>query len=76
MHWLINKNNYVIAKIVWNGEGQCPYPGPYDKLIQDVEEAIGVGFWYEESENMFYMPAGTPPDYPQELLPPPIEEEV
>lgn len=76
MYWLIIKNNYVIAKIVWNGEGQCPYPGPYDKLIQDVEEAIGVGFWYEESENMFYMPAGTPPDYPQELLPPPIQEEV
>ena len=74
MYWLIIKNNYVIAKIVWNCLGPCPYPGSYDKLIQDVNESVGVGYWYEETENMFYVPIGTPPDYPEELLPPPSEE--
>jgi hypothetical protein len=76
MYWLIIKNNYVIAKIAWNGEGQCPYPGQYDKLIHDKDETIGIGCWYEESENIFYIPTSIPPDYPQELLPPPVEEGV
>lgn len=66
-YWLVLKNNYVIAKVVWDGVTPWQYPYPHDQLIEDVNCNIGVGYWYEATENMFYVPIGIPPDLPDEL---------
>ena len=66
--WLIIKDNYVINAIIWDGVTEYEYPDPYDKMIEDVEEYINIGMWYEEAENLFYSPTGVPEDWPIELL--------
>jgi hypothetical protein len=66
--WLIIKDNYVINAIIWDGITPYQYPEPYDRMIEDVEQAINIGMWYEETENLFYNPTGVPIDWPIELL--------
>jgi hypothetical protein len=66
--WLIIKDNYVINAIIWDGITQYQYPEPYDKMIEDVEQKVNIGMWYEENENIFYNPTGVPIDWPIELL--------
>ena len=65
--WVILKDNYVIAAIIWDGESEYTYPEPHDKMIEDIEQNIGLGMWYEEEEDSFYMPMSKPPDLPEEL---------
>ena len=66
--WLIIKDNYVINAIIWDGVTPYQYPDPYDQMIEDVEQSINIGMWYEEAENLFYSPTGVPVDWPIELL--------
>lgn len=73
--WLIIKNNYVINKVVWDGETDWTYPGEHDLIIEDVNQNIGIGDWYEEVEGLFYRPMGIPPDWPDELKPPPVQDD-
>lgn len=65
--WVIIKDNYVINTIIWDGVSDYKYPGPHDHMIEDVEQNIGIGMWYEEAEDNFYMPINKPPDIPEEL---------
>jgi len=38
--------------------------------VEDTEQNIHIGDWYEEAEGLFYRPVtGTPPDVPIELQP-------
>ena len=65
--WLAIKNNYVVNAFLWDGETDYIYPDPECIIIEDVEEKIGIGMYFEESENLFYMPMSKPPDLPEEL---------
>jgi hypothetical protein len=67
MYWCIIKGGYVIAKIIWDGVTPYEYPYPYDLMVQDVNENVSIGSWYELTENIFYLPLSTPPDFPPEL---------
>lgn len=62
--WAVIKSNYVIDVIIWDGITPWQYPGNYDLLIEDPEEMLGYGDWYESIENIFYRPLKTPPDFP------------
>ena len=62
--WLVMRNNYVINVIFWDGVTPYSYPEPYDELREDSSESINIGDWYEPTENVFYRPLTTPPDYP------------
>jgi hypothetical protein len=63
--WLILNSNYVTDVIVWDGITPYNYPYPYDSMIEDTTYNIGIGDWYETSEDVFYRPIGkTPPDFP------------
>jgi len=64
MRWLILKSNYVIGVIIWDGITPIQYPDEYDSMMQDSSYNIGIGDWYESTENVFYRPLTTPPDYP------------
>jgi hypothetical protein len=62
--YAIIKQNYVIDKITWD---QQMYPDyvyffSYDSMIEDINENINIGDWYESSEKIFYRPLSTPPD--------------
>lgn len=62
----IIKDNYVIDRIV--ADSDFVYPFAHDLMIEDVDNNIHIGDWYEESEGIFYRPVnGTPPDVPTEL---------
>lgn len=54
--YLVIKDNVVIATILWDGISEYTYPEPHDKLILDEWGWIGIGDWYEESEDIFYRP--------------------
>jgi len=62
--WLIMRSNYVINVIYWDGVTPYSYPEPHDEIREDATESINIGDWYEPSENVFYRPVTTPPDYP------------
>ena len=63
--WAVIKSNYVIDVIIWDGITPFQYPGNHDTLIEDPDEILGRGDWYESTENIFYRPIGkTPPDFP------------
>ena len=63
--WAVIKSNYVIDIIIWDGVTNWQYPGDHDLLIEDPEEMLGHGDWYESSEDIFYRPIGKiPPDFP------------
>lgn len=64
MRWLMLKSNYVIDIILWDGVTPYDYPHDYDTMIEDTAYNISVGDWYEASENVFYHPLSTPPDFP------------
>jgi len=64
-NWIIIKNNYVIDYIQWDGLTPYVYPFPYDLIMEDTERLAGIGDWYETSENIFYRPTKTPPDFPE-----------
>lgn len=68
-YWLIIKNNYVINRVIWDGETDWTYPGEHDLIIEDVDQNLSIGDWYEEEESLFYRPLGIPPDWPDELKP-------
>ena len=63
-YWFIIKSNYVIDYVVWDGVTPWTYPYPYDLIKEDLNPGPGVGDWYEASEDIFYRPLTTPPDYP------------
>lgn len=65
--WLAIRDNYVIAAFIWDGVQKYTYPDPHDLIIEDVEQNIGIGMYYESSEGIFYMPNKMPPDIPKEL---------
>jgi hypothetical protein len=69
MKWLAIKNNYVVNTFIWDGIIEHTYPDPECILKEDVKQNIGIGMWYEESEDVFYMPMTKPkdPNYPKEL---------
>jgi hypothetical protein len=62
--WAVIKSNYVIDVIIWDGITPWQYPGNHDLLIEDPEEMLGYGDWYESTESIFYRPLKTPPDFP------------
>lgn len=64
MRWLILKSNYVVDVIIWDGVTSFQYPNEYDTMMEDTTYDIGIGDWYEPTENVFYRPLTTPPDYP------------
>ena len=67
MIYLIIKNNYVINRIEWDGVTEIEHGG--DTAIEDINENISIGDWYEESEEVFYSPRSKPEDInlPEEL---------
>ena len=67
--WLVLKNNYVIDRVLWDGETEWQYPGEHDYLIEDVYEEVAIGSWYEESEDVFYRSYRKPVDesLPEEI---------
>jgi hypothetical protein len=62
--YAIIKQNYVIDKITWDQQmyPDYVYPFTYDYIIEDINENINIGDWYESTENIFYRPLSTPPD--------------
>lgn len=67
-YWAVIRNGYVIERIIWDGISNWQYPHPHDFLIEDKDENLGIGDWYEESENIFYRPIGIPVDVPLEIM--------
>lgn len=65
--WVAIKDNYVINAFIWDGVTEYNYPDPYDLIMEDVDQNIGIGMWYEENENNFYQPIHKPLDMPKEL---------
>lgn len=65
--WLVIKDNYVINAFIWDGIQEYTYPDPHDLILEDVDQSVGIGMWYEESENNFYQPVNKPNDIPEEL---------
>lgn len=63
-NWLVMKDNYVIDRVVWDGVTPWDYPFLHDYVMEDVEDIASPGDWYETSEQIFYRPLKTPPDYP------------
>lgn len=39
-----------------------------DLIIEDINNNVGIGDWYEEVEGIFYKPLSIPPDLPDELF--------
>jgi hypothetical protein len=68
MIFVIIKDNYVVNRIL--AEEGFTYPHPHDLIVEDTDQNIHIGDWYEEAEGLFYRPVtGTPPDVPIELQP-------
>lgn len=67
MIYAIVLRGYVINRVV--GDADFKYEGEHDFVIEDVNENIGIGDWYEESEGIFYRPMSKPNDknMPEEL---------
>lgn len=67
MIYAIILRSYVINRVV--GDKDFKYEGEYDLIIEDVNENIGIGDWYEASEGVFYAPRTKPndKDMPEEL---------
>lgn len=68
MIYVIIKDNYVVNRIV-SDSVPVDYPFPHDKIIEDIDQCLFIGDWYEESEDFFYRPIGIPADLPDELKP-------
>ena len=49
---------------MWDGVTPYQYPFPYDTMMEDTTYSIGIGDWYEPTENIFYRPLSIPPDFP------------
>jgi hypothetical protein len=64
MRWLVLKDNYIINNIEWDGITPYTYPFPHDFLMNGENTPAGIGDWYESSEDIFYRPLTTPPDFP------------
>jgi hypothetical protein len=73
-YWVILKGGYVIDKVIWDGETNWTYPFSHDSIIEDIENNVSIGDWWEEEEGIFYRPLSIPPDYPNELIPTENEE--
>lgn len=65
--WAIIKNNYVINTILWDGITNYTYPESHDTIIEDKDEIVGIGDWYEAEEETFYRPSKKPKDIPSEI---------
>lgn len=65
----IIRGGYVVNMVEWDPEAApgWTYPHPHDKVVQDLDENVAVGDWYEEAEDIFYRPLRTPSDLPEEL---------
>jgi hypothetical protein len=62
--WAVLKSNYVIDVVIWDGISSWYYIGEYDSIVEDKYNVAGWGDWYESSEEIFYKPLSTPPDFP------------
>jgi hypothetical protein len=62
--WAVLKSNYVIDVVIWDGISSWYYIGEYDSIVEDKYSVAGWGDWYESSEEIFYKPLSTPPDFP------------
>jgi hypothetical protein len=68
MIFAIVKSNYVVDRVI--GDADYVYPLPHDLQVEDFENLIHIGDWYEETEGIFYRPVNAiPPDVPDELKP-------
>lgn len=67
--WSVIKDGYVIDIVLWDDTANpdWQYPHPHDYLVHDEHERVMKGDWYQEDEDLFYRPLGTPPDLPSEL---------
>lgn len=67
-YWLVMKDSYVIARVVWDGVTPWIYPYDYDELVEDVEKEVGVSYWYDSLEGKFKRrDEGIAPPPPPEL---------
>jgi hypothetical protein len=62
--WAILKSNYVIDVILWDGITPYQYPFDHDTMLEDLTYNVGIGDWYESSEQVYYRPLSAPPDFP------------
>lgn len=67
-YWLVIKDGYVINRVTWDGITNWVYPFPHDLVIEDINNNVGIGDWYDEAEGIFYKPLSIPPDWPEELI--------
>lgn len=68
MIFAIVKSNYVVDRVI--GDADYVYPFLHDLQVEDTENIIHIGDWYEEEEGIFYRPVNAiPPDVPDELKP-------
>jgi hypothetical protein len=58
MKYLVIKDNYVINTIIWDGVTPYTYPEPHDQLLPDVAETVGIGDYYDSTDNTFWRKAG------------------
>lgn len=58
MKYLVIKDNYVINTIIWDGVTPYTYPEPHDLLLQDIAETVGIGDYYDPTDNTFWRKAG------------------
>ena len=63
-NWFVIKDNYVISGVIWDGVSPYTYPWPHDYMLEDIDGLGNIGDWYEASEEIFYRPTKTPPDFP------------
>ena len=64
--YAIIKQNYVINRITLDQQmyPDYQYPFEHDAIIEDINENVNIGDWYEDAEGIFYRPLATPPDWP------------
>lgn len=67
-YWLVIKDGYVINRVTWDGITNWEYPFPHDLVIEDINNNVGIGDWYDEADGIFYKPLSIPPDWPEELI--------
>lgn len=67
--YVVIKSNYVIDRIYWNPQTypDYQYPFEHDLFLEDINQNINIGDWYDSAEGIFYRPLSTPPDWPPVL---------
>lgn len=62
--YLLIKQGYVINRTIG-----IPPTAEGEIVMEDVDQSIHIGAWYEEAEGVFYMPFTKPddPNLPEEI---------